>query len=590
MNDKKDLREIGKYSNDTTKAVLEMLQEGRAASDWPHLVTNGLSTVWRGCENQNYIDDIWAAMEQVDRSEEVVAWAFSDANDDLIGAAILAVWAFQRSGSRRVIQIVARSVGTMPAALRSTFIAFYKAYIEKAAWKLSGSGAWVCHPDDPGRECQEREQQSENNRRFCEISDIERLVAAWVPPPEAANIVTATATDAHDIFISYRRDGGEHLAGRVKDALKGRGFSVFMDVEDLKSGKFDEALLAKIEAATDFIAILTLGCLERCRNEDDWLRQEIRHAIRCRRNVVPVLARGFEMPTPRALPSDIAELPKYSGLTPVHQLFDASIDKLVSTFLKSRKRDITSAPAQDIILAETKSQQLARLFKERPDVIAEVEAEAAMIPNDIAVQLEKLLLHLETVVCTPLHPNNSWNESEDDRNRFFELIESTDSQCEEAHQLLLASRRNDISAEEWKHLYSEYRHRIGTKTEVKRQIMMLGNNILPAILLSFKRFAQSEAQKSPGSGWHFTWKMDVELADLLAHFGDSRALTFIAEAFIHNESGLCETSAWGQHIAKVWRTAMAQTALRLGVDRITFGECLRRLIDLDSSGNNTLRY
>jgi len=50
--------------------------------------------------------------------------------------------------------------------------------------------------------------------------------------------------NAHDIFISYRRDGGEYLAGRVKDALRSRGFSVFMDVEDLKSWKFYEALLA----------------------------------------------------------------------------------------------------------------------------------------------------------------------------------------------------------------------------------------------------------------------------------------------------------------------------------------------------------
>ncbi len=55
----------------------------------------------------------------------------------------------------------------------------------------------------------------------------------------------------HDIFISYRRDSGEHLAARVKDALKSRDLSVFMDVEDLKSGKFDESLFKKIEEAMD---------------------------------------------------------------------------------------------------------------------------------------------------------------------------------------------------------------------------------------------------------------------------------------------------------------------------------------------------
>lgn len=142
-------------------------------------------------------------------------------------------------------------------------------------------------------------------------------------------------TSVHDIFISYRRDGGEHLAGRVKDALGRKGYSVFMDVEDLKSGLFDEALLGKIEEATDVIVVLTPGCLNRCVNEGDWLRREIAHAIASKRNVVPVMARNFEMPAHESLPADIAALPRFNGVTPAHELFDASIDRLASRFLKS---------------------------------------------------------------------------------------------------------------------------------------------------------------------------------------------------------------------------------------------------------------
>jgi hypothetical protein len=41
------------------------------------------------------------------------------------------------------------------------------------------------------------------------------------------------------------------------------------------------------------------------------------------------------MPTVAGLPPDIAEFAKYNGLTPAHELFDANIDRLVSTFLKS---------------------------------------------------------------------------------------------------------------------------------------------------------------------------------------------------------------------------------------------------------------
>jgi hypothetical protein len=122
-----------------------------------------------------------------------------------------------------------------------------------------------------------------------------------------------------------------------------------MDVEDLKSGRFDVALLREIEEATDVVVIMTPGCLDRCKNEDDWLRQEVRHAIKCHRNIVPIFARGFEMPSPTTLPSDIAELLTYNGLTPASEMFEASIDRLVSKFLKSKVRGGSSSVRKKLI-------------------------------------------------------------------------------------------------------------------------------------------------------------------------------------------------------------------------------------------------
>src|SRR5579862_5832722 len=136
-----------------------------------------------------------------------------------------------------------------------------------------------------------------------------------------------------DIFISYRREGGEHLAGRISDALRFSGFQVFMDVEDLPSGKFNIALFKRIEQATDFIVVMTPGCLDRCNSEQDWLRQEIRCAIERGRNIVPVLARGFQMPTQADLPPDIEEVVGFNGLPIDNNMFDASISKLVKAFL-----------------------------------------------------------------------------------------------------------------------------------------------------------------------------------------------------------------------------------------------------------------
>ena len=51
-----------------------------------------------------------------------------------------------------------------------------------------------------------------------------------------------------DIFISYRRDGGDMAAMHIYQALKERGYDLFYDVEVLRSGKFNEALLKQIQS------------------------------------------------------------------------------------------------------------------------------------------------------------------------------------------------------------------------------------------------------------------------------------------------------------------------------------------------------
>ena len=134
------------------------------------------------------------------------------------------------------------------------------------------------------------------------------------------------------VFISYRRATGAETARLIKESLQKRGFNeedVFLDVDNLGSGPFDTGLLKRIEAATDDVVVLTPGSLDRCKDPDDWLRQEVAHAIRCKKNIVPVMARGFEFPK-AGLPKEIRRLSKYNGISYSHEFFDASMDKLVS--------------------------------------------------------------------------------------------------------------------------------------------------------------------------------------------------------------------------------------------------------------------
>ena len=114
------------------------------------------------------------------------------------------------------------------------------------------------------------------------------------------------------IFISYRREGGEFLGKILYDELSKNGYSVFYDVESLRSGKFNEQLYKRIEECEYFIILLTPNCLDRCKNQNDWVRLEYEHAEKCGKNIIPILTRGFEFP--ENLPESMQDLPFYQGV------------------------------------------------------------------------------------------------------------------------------------------------------------------------------------------------------------------------------------------------------------------------------------
>ncbi|MBI5683925.1 MAG: toll/interleukin-1 receptor domain-containing protein [Verrucomicrobia bacterium] len=141
------------------------------------------------------------------------------------------------------------------------------------------------------------------------------------------------------VFVSYRRKGGAELARLVSDSLQRRRYNVFMDVENLRSGPFNTALFREIQSATDIVVILTPGSMERCRNEGDWVRLEIAYAIEQEKNIVPVMARGFDWASSTSLlPEDLAALPTFNGVESSHEYFEASMDKLATLLIGQPRR------------------------------------------------------------------------------------------------------------------------------------------------------------------------------------------------------------------------------------------------------------
>ncbi|KAG8184993.1 hypothetical protein JTE90_017021 [Oedothorax gibbosus] len=133
-----------------------------------------------------------------------------------------------------------------------------------------------------------------------------------------------------DVFISYRRASGSQLASLLKVHLQLRGFSVFIDVERLEAGKFDNNLLTSVRQARHFLLVLTANSLDRCINDTDakdWVHREIVEALKSQCNIIPILD-NFQWPDPESLPEDMRALPYFNGVRWIHDYQDACVDKL----------------------------------------------------------------------------------------------------------------------------------------------------------------------------------------------------------------------------------------------------------------------
>ena len=130
----------------------------------------------------------------------------------------------------------------------------------------------------------------------------------------------------YQIFISYRRSGGEFLGKLLSDDLKARGYEVFFDVDDMHSGMFNRQIKSVIEQITDVVVVLSAHALDRCGDENDWVRQEIEWAMYYGKNIVPVLTRDFVWP--EVMPETLAKLRYYHGITIQNDTFVQSMENL----------------------------------------------------------------------------------------------------------------------------------------------------------------------------------------------------------------------------------------------------------------------
>lgn len=162
----------------------------------------------------------------------------------------------------------------------------------------------------------------------------------------------------YDVFISYRRDGGGEFARSIKAGLELRGYSVFLDFDELKDGIFDDRILEAIEAAPVFLFILSSHSLDRCAEEGDWVRKEVEYAYSLDRHIIPVNKDGAFDGLPDDLPPILSEVFSHNQYSDIMlgQLFEASMEKMIieriAPFVKRpRKWFHYAVPAVLIVVA-----------------------------------------------------------------------------------------------------------------------------------------------------------------------------------------------------------------------------------------------
>jgi hypothetical protein len=112
------------------------------------------------------------------------------------------------------------------------------------------------------------------------------------------------------IFISYRRDDAPASARLIHEQLTnwfGRG-NVFMDVEQIELGdNWKEVLRQRVTRCDAMLAVIGPRWLaaaagdgsRRLDNPEDFVRWEIREALKRRKKVIPVLVEGAALPDTR---------------------------------------------------------------------------------------------------------------------------------------------------------------------------------------------------------------------------------------------------------------------------------------------------
>jgi hypothetical protein len=161
--------------------------------------------------------------------------------------------------------------------------------------------------------------------------------------------------EAAKVFISYRRHDAKYPAQRIYDAfcrVLSRD-SVFMDVDSIPPGAdFVEFLEGWVEKCEILVALIgrDWASRKRLQNDNDFVRIEIRAALKRGIPVVPVLLDGTPMPKQERLPDDLKKFVRRQAEYVDFRTFNADVKRLIKRLARigevAKAQNAEDAPIQ----------------------------------------------------------------------------------------------------------------------------------------------------------------------------------------------------------------------------------------------------
>lgn len=167
----------------------------------------------------------------------------------------------------------------------------------------------------------------------------------------------------YDIFISYKRKSLP-TANNLYYRLTTKGYSAFFDLEEMRRDNFNIQLLNYIENAKDVFVLLEEGSLDACKQvnwEDDWFCKEIAHALKTKRNIIPILIGDYKMPKQEFFPDELKELSLKNAPEFSFSYFEEYLTKLIEKEYITAKAEVHN---QTTSIFKFYSNENCQVFKE----------------------------------------------------------------------------------------------------------------------------------------------------------------------------------------------------------------------------------